>query len=209
MTSNLRSLPAAMALVACLLGHASPVRAQGVELAPFGGYRFGGDFFELLAARPVDADGSPAVGFVLNVPISAGLQVEALVAHQDAHVAIPARPYPGPPARVRITVDHLQAGGLQELDDGRVRPFLTGVLGLTRYAAPGDSEIRFTAGAGGGVKLFPLSSIGFRLDGRVFATLVDADAGALACSSGVCLTALHVDVVWQAEFSAGVVFRLR
>ena len=94
MTSNLRSLPAAMALVACLLGHASPVRAQGVELAPFGGYRFGGDFFELLAARPVDADGSPAVGFVLNVPISAGLQVEALVAHQHAHVAVPARPYP-------------------------------------------------------------------------------------------------------------------
>ena len=90
-----------------------------------------------------------------------------------------------------------------------MRPFLTGVLGLTRYAAPGDSEIRFTAGAGGGVKLFPLSSIGFRLDGRVFATLVDADASALVCSSGACLTALHVDVVWQAEFSAGVVFRLR
>jgi hypothetical protein len=52
----------------------------------------------------------------------------------------------------------MQAGGLQEFSGGRVRPFLTGVLGLTRYAAEGaNSEIRFTAGAGGGVKLFPVS----------------------------------------------------
>ena len=41
---------------------AAPLRAQGVELMPFGGYRFGGDFFELVAEHPVDLDGSPALG---------------------------------------------------------------------------------------------------------------------------------------------------
>ena len=128
--------------------------------------------------------------------------------HQNAHVWIPTGPFDRA-TRWHITVDHVQGGGLRELNDGRVRPFLTGMLGLTRYAAEGDSEIRFTAGAGGGVKLFPVSNLGLRLDGRLNATFVDADARFLACAHGACISAIQVDVVWQAEFTAGVVFRLR
>ena len=94
------------------------------------------------------------------------------------------------------------------MDDGRVRPFLTGLVGLTRYAAEGDTEVRFTVGVGGGVKLFPVSNVGLRLDGRLYATFVDAAARFLACAHGACISAIEVDVVWQAEFTAGVVFRL-
>ena len=173
---------------------------------PFGGYRFGGDFFEIVADDAVDLDGAPALGFVLNVPLYEGLQFEALLTHQSAHISVPSRPFE-PPTRWHVTVDHLQGGGLQEFADGRVRPFVTGLVGLTRYAALGDSEIRFTVGAGGGVKLFPLSHIGVRLDGRVYATFLDADARFLACGPGVCVSALHVDLVWQAEFTAGLVLR--
>ena len=90
---------------------------------------------------------------------------------------------------------------------GRLRPFLTGTLGLTRYAAEADSELRFTLGAGGGMKLFPTPHVGLRLDGRVFATFVDAGGSVIACSPGSCFLALHADVVWQAEFTAGVVVR--
>jgi hypothetical protein len=206
MTNVLRALAAAT-VVTCLAGNPPPLHAQGVELVPFGGYRFGGDFFEIVAEHAVDLDGAPALGFVLNVPVYEGLQVEALLTHQSAHVSVPAGPFE-PPTRWHVTVDHLQGGGLQEFADGRVRPFVTGVVGLTRYAALGDSEIRFTAGAGGGVKLFPLSHVGVRLDGRVYATFLDADARFLACGPGVCVSALHVDIVWQAEFTAGIVVRL-
>jgi hypothetical protein len=69
--------------------------------------------------------------------------------------------------------------------------------------------VRFAVGAGGGVKLFPIANLGLRLDARLNATFVDADARFLACTNGVCISALHVDVVWQAEFSAGLVVRLR
>lgn len=197
-----------MLLAACLIGHASPLDAQSVELMPFGGYRFGGDLFELAAEGPVDLDGSPALGVVLNVPVSEGLQVEALFTQQ--RVTVPIRPGQVDPAsRWHVTVGHAQVGGLQEFAGGRVRPFLTGVLGLTRYAAAGDSEIRFTVGAGGGVKLFHASHVGLRLDGRLYTTFIDADARFLACAHGTCIAALSVDVVWQAEFTAGVVFRLR
>ena len=198
----------AIALAIALAGSAAPVHAQGIELMPFAGYRLGGDFFELLAARPVDLDGAPAVGVVLNVPLSAGLQVEALVSQQQATFAV-ADGLLHPSVRWRATVGHAQVGGLQEFADGKVRPFLTGLLGLTRYATAGDAEVRFTIGAGGGVKLFPVSMLGLRLDGRVHATFVDADASATACASGRCLSRIHVDMVWQTEFTAGLVVRLR
>jgi hypothetical protein len=200
--------PGAVALVICLVAFTAPLRAQGVEFMPFGGYRFGGDFFELVAEHPADLDGSPSLGFVLNVPLSDGLQVEAMVTRQTAQVSVPTGPLTAA-ARWHISVDHVQGGGLRELSSGRVRPFLTGVLGLTRYAAEGDSEIRFTTGAGGGVKLFPVPHVGLRLDGRLYATFVDADMRFLACLPGTCITAVNVDVVWQAEFTAGLVVRLR
>lgn len=201
-------MPRTLVLCALLvLGVSSEVRAQGIELMPFAGYRFGGDFFELLAGRQVDLDGSPTLGLVVNVPLSGGLQVEALVTQQQATFLVPANLQPA--TRWRATVSHAQVGGLQELSDGTVRPFLTGLLGLTRYATTGDSEVRFTIGAGGGVKLLPLSKMGFRFDGRVHATFVDANATAAACVSGRCRVAVDVDMVWQAEFTAGIIFRLR
>jgi hypothetical protein len=179
--------------------------AQTVEIAPVGGYRFGGGFFEQVTQQPVDLDGAPSVGVVVNVPLRDGLFVEALVTHQEAGVTVPESPS-GPATRWRIVVDHWQGGGLQEFGrDRRARPFLTGLLGLTRYAAEGDNEIRFTASAGGGVKLVPVPRVGVRLDGRVFATFVEAEGRAIACSPGICLVGFDADIVWQAEFTVGLV----
>ena len=189
-------------------GEAANASAQDFEITPFGGYRFGGDFFELLTRQPLDLDGAPTVGVAVDVPMSRGLQFEALFTHQSAHVSVPAFPL-GPPVRWQMTVDHWQAGGLQEFDTGRVRPFLTGTLGLTRYATSGDNEVRFALGAGGGVKLFPADHVGLRLNGRLFATFVDADVQVFACSPGICFVGFHADVVWQLEFTAGLIVRFR
>ena len=106
-----------------------------------------------------------------------------------------------------FALDYWLAGGLQEWNYGRIRPFLTGVLGFTRYAAEGDNEIRLAGAAGGGVKLFPSPRIGVRLDSRFFATLVDAQGSVFACTPGVCLISLHADLAWQAEFTAGLILR--
>ena len=198
------------AVVVLLLSITSvPATAQTsdrVELTVFGGYRFGGDFYEIASRRPVDADGAPAFGIFLNIPFTVETQIEALVTHQQARFTVPASSE-GPEARFRVTVDHYQVGGLTELGGVRARPFLTGALGLTRYEASGDHEVRFSGSAGGGVKLFPSSRIGVRLDGRVFATLVDANFDTLACGGGICLGSIDTWIVWQAEFTAGVVVR--
>jgi hypothetical protein len=193
-------------IVIALLACTTPLSAQGVEIAPFGGYKFGGDLFEIAAGQPLDTDGAPALGVVVDVPLWRGFQIEGLVSRQEAEVLAP-RVRSGPPLRRRIAVDQWQGGALQEFIDGPVRPFLTSGFGLTRYAADDDSEMRFAISAGGGVKLFPSSHVGVRLDGRVIATFIDASGNAFACTPGACLVALHVNVAWQAEFSAGVVFK--
>ena len=185
-------------------------RAQAVEISPLIGYRFGGVFFERITGRPVDLDGSRTVGAVVNVMFrEPGLFAEALFTHQEARLTFRDGPFSAP-SNSQITVDHVQGGGLQEFGASRrVRPFLTGVVGLTHYAAVGDHEIRFTVAAGAGVKLMPARHFGLRLDGRVFATFADLDGRAIACSPGVCLLAFNADLVWQAEFSAGLIVRFR
>ncbi len=188
----------------CFLGRVAPSSAQIVEIAPFGGYRFGGDFFELVTNQPIDLDGAPSIGVAINVPLRDGLFVEGIFSHQDAEFTVPASAF-GPGTRWRIVVEHWLAGGLQEFGSGKARPFLSGLFGLTRYAGQDDNEIRFTVGAAGGVKLFPTRRIGARLDGRVFATFVDVEGRTIACSPGVCLAAFSADVVWQTEFTAGLV----
>jgi len=182
-------------------------RAQSLEVTPFYGYRFGNDFFELVTAQPLDLDGAPAYGVVVDVPLSEGFQIEALFSRQHAHVLVPPRGF-APAVSWHINVDHWQGGGLQELGEAlRVRPFLTGTLGLTHFGSDVDSEFRFTLAAGGGVKLFPSRHVGVRLDGRVFATFLEGHGNAAACGPGGCILALNLDVVWQADFTAGVVVR--
>src|SRR5262245_35673809 len=146
MTTRPSRVIGAITFVLCVIGLTANLCAQGVEITPFGGYRFGNDFYELITGRPVDVDGAPAVGLIVDVPLHEGLQFEALFTHQNAAISVPS--LLGPPSRWHVSVDHLQAGGLQEYADGHVRPFATGMLGLTRYAGVGDSEVRFTLGAG-------------------------------------------------------------
>ena len=192
-------------VVVLVLAPGTRASAQTIEVMPFAGYRFGGDFFEIATGRPVDADGAPAAGAVVNVALGGGLYVEGLFTGQRARFTT--TDLTGEPVQWRVSVDHWQAGGLQELRQHRVRPFLTGVVGLTRYAIEGDNEVRFAVGGGGGVKLFPSPRLGVRLDGRLFATFADIGGRAVACSVSPCFVALDLDVVWQAEFSAGLVVR--
>lgn len=196
-------------LAATVLGaFAAPSSAQTVEIAPFGGFRFGSALVDTINGRPIVVDGAPAVGLIVDVPLASGMQIEGAFSHQRAALFVADQSF-GPSPTLHVSVDHWQAGGLQEFGESpRARPFLTGVLGLTRYGAGGDNEIRFTTGAGGGVKLFPVPHIGVRLEGRVFATFLDASGTGLACGGRGCLIALHVDVAWQAEFTAGLVVRL-
>jgi hypothetical protein len=181
-----------------------PVSAQTVQITPVAGYRFNNDLFELATSQKVDVDGAPTLGGAVNVDLGHDLWFEGMFTHQEAHITAVGVPA-GTPAQWRVTVDQFFAGGRQDFTAGRARPFLTGLLGLTLYGVDGDHEARFSVSAGGGV-LVPLQRrLGVRLDGRVVTTFADGDVHAFACASGGCLFRLHLDVAWQAEFTAGFV----
>jgi hypothetical protein len=180
-----------------------PAQAQTVEVAPFGGYRFGGGFYEIVTGASVDVDGAPSFGAALNVRIGEDLFVEGLFTHQQARFTLPPS-LDAAQTRWRVDVDHYQVGGLRELMPGRARPFLTGAVGLTRYASQGDNEFRFTVSAGGGVKLFATEHLALRLDGRGYATFVNGEGDVLFCAPGICIGSFDVAVVWQAEFTAAM-----
>jgi len=199
-------LAGALTVVAALAVCTTPSLAQGIELTPLAGYRFGGDFFEIVTAHAVDVDGAVALGLIADIPLTDGLQFEGVVTHQQADVVVPASV--GRPASLRAAVDYFQAGALQEFDVGRVRPFLTGLLGLTRVAAEADNAFRFSLSAGGGVKVFPTPRVGLRLESRVFTTFMDANGTTVLCGPRGCLLALRLNMVWQIEFTAGIVFRI-
>ena len=191
MASRLRT---AVGVCALLVASASLASAQAVEVSPIAGTRAGGDLFEVAAGRALDVDFAPVVGGALNVDLGEGLSFEGIYSHQWAKEA-----------GIRLSIDHYLAGGRQEFGTGRARPFLSGLLGLTRYAANGDGEIRFTLAAGGGLKVAMQRHLGLRLDSRVSTTFVDAEARAVACSPGMCLVAGNAALVWQIEFSGGLV----
>ena len=120
-------------------------------------------------------------------------------------MTVPAGPF-APPVTWRITVDHWQGGGLQEFGlDPRVRPFVTGLLGLTRYAAAGDDEIRFSVSGGGGVKLMPTRRPASASTGACLRpSRMSMHKWSVADRASV-WTGIYADIVWQAEFTAALV----
>ena len=186
---------------------ASAAAAQSVEIAPFYGYRFGQSVTRVIGAQTVDDDGGPSFGLLLNVPVGDrldGVQFEALFSRERARVKFTGSPF-DPPTFANIEVDHHMIGGIQELDAGKARSFIGGLLGLTRYAAPGDTEVRFTLALATGAKFFTTKNIGLRVDARIYMTVLSLNGGGV-CAGG-CVLAFNVNPVWQADLTAGLLLR--
>jgi hypothetical protein len=100
--------------------------------------------------------------------------------------------------------------------ESKVRPYAFGGLGATVYGlAPInnidiDGSTRFSTTWGGGVKVFPTPSIGFKATARWTPTYIKSDAEGIYCSPywpWSCWVVGDPDYSNQLEFSAGVVFR--
>lgn len=193
-------------VVAGIAAGSEAARAQTVEISPFGGYRVGGSFAEVDGRTVVDDDGGPSVGVVVDVAFGSrldGLKLEGVFSRERADLRVLGGPL-DPPGRVRVEVDHIQVGGVQELAGGRLRPFLAGLLGLTRYAVPGDTEVRFGIGVGAGAKFFATRNVGLRLDARGYLTIVDAGGGGV-CGGFGCAVSYRANPAFQADLTAGFI----
>jgi hypothetical protein len=186
------------------------VEEQRVEVSPFGGYRFGWGVSNVGGIPVVDDDGGVSFGAIVNVPLGPSyddLIFEGLFSREQARVKIQSTGSFSAPVSANVVVDHLMAGVSRELDSSspRARAFISGLAGLTRYAAADDFEVRFTVGLGAGGKFYPTRHLGFRLDARGYMTIISL-GGAGACSGG-CTFVFAANPVFQADLTAGLILR--
>lgn len=182
-----------------------PASAQRVEITPFGGYRVGASIGQVNGRAVIDDDGGPSAGVVVDVVFGAledGLKVEGVFSRQTAELALQGSIF-DPPDFVRVEVDQIHVGGIRDLSDGRVRPFLAGLLGITRYAVPGDAEVRFAVGVGTGLKLYATRHLGIRLDARGYMTVTSL-SGAGVCGGYGCAVAFSASPAFQGDLTAGL-----
>lgn len=198
-----------IALATLLLIAALPAGAQELlgserfELTPFFGYRIGGHFNGFTEAIEYPFAGATSWGGLVDINLNRNnYKFELLWSHQDTGLD---RVFEGE-SRKPLQIDHFQAGIMQEVGNERARLAVAALAGGTRFASPGlGSETRFSGSIGGVAKVFVTPHVGLRLDARAYGVFVKGVTGAF-CVSGTCTFAYSGNMLWQGDFTAGLIF---
>lgn len=189
----------------------SPRAAQPLlfEVAGFGALAVGGHF------RWADAGAATGTGstvsladhgtFALAADLLAdeGSQYELFYSRESTdlsgHLGIP---------RTGVTIEYLHLGGTLLLDDTpNIKPYIVGGLGVTRLTPreQGNTDTRFSASLGFGLRWPVTRHFSVRLEGRGFVTLVNQDAAVFCRSDQGLLCRIHGSgqTFVQGEFLAG------
>ncbi len=193
--------------ILCLLAALPGLCLARVEVTPFYGYQFGGDFEDAETGRSYDLDSGPCAGAQLNLDLSDITQLEFYYSHQETELEsgglFPSDPF------FDLDVDYYHIGGTLLLGEDQWQPFVVGTLGATRLS-PEPSSIgsltRFSLGLGGGLRYFPTERLGLYLAGRALFTFIDSDTR-IRIESGTTTAQIHTDGLTQAVLQAGLIFR--
>ena len=185
----------------------SILRAEGWEVGPTVGVRFGGRLIDQQTGNSLDIEPSPAMGLTLGRSFNYGnQQAELVYSRQDSEIDLIGV---NAVETVDITVEQYYFGLTRLYDpygSEKFRPFLEGLIGATQLNPDGyKSRLFFSLGAVVGIKYFATKALGFRLDGRVFSTFTNGST-AVACSGG-CVANYSGSVTWQGEISPSVFLR--
>ena len=187
-------------------------RAQSVEIAPFGGWQFGGGFGTQEGLVNINAD--VAYGISVDVRVRQDGFLEFIYSRKETTLELrsddPFDQFLINKEVFDVSVEYYQAGGVFEFDveNRAVRPFVVLTAGVTRLRperADLESEWRFSMGGGGGLKVFLSERWGLRFDARAWPTFLSG-GGKFFCSlPGGCLIGFNTATSWQGSATAGVI----
>ena len=176
----LRPRLAAILLSSGILAPA-PVAAAAskpIELVPLLGVRGGEDLAANVPGQPAATAGASAsFGLEVDVFVRPDAWFEAFIDHQS--LSFSADPSTFGTSHFDMAVDYLQFGGGYEPKDGRVRPFVSATLGVTRYGtSTGDVQTAtaFSGSLGGGFKVPAGKRLSLRFEVLGYATGSGASA---------------------------------
>jgi hypothetical protein len=178
----------------------------GFEISPSINYRFGGGFEDANTDAHIHLDESAGYGLVLDFDIQPDRQVEIYLSRQRTKMSS-GGPFTGNPL-FDVSVDYYHIGGLYQFEGERLRPFISGTLGLTRMdpqRADLRAETRISAALGGGAKFFFTESLGIRLDVHGIYTAINSDTS-IFCAGG-CAVQVRSNGFIQGELGAGLILR--
>jgi len=208
--SKLRYLQLATLLLLC----STVALAAEIELTPFYGYTFGGQFDDLPGIEDFEIRDGDSYGATFGFMTSAETQVEVLWSHQDTDLRVnPFGPFRGSilGSTLGMTVDQYHIGGLYlpYTGDHALRPFVSASVGVTVFNPDGlNSEGKFSFSLGGGLKYYVGERLGFRLQARWTPTYVNStDVGVFCDPFGFCYVLEDSNFVNQVEASAGVIIK--
>lgn len=195
----------------------APARAADAprfEIAPFAGYRTGGNF----DVEPTTEGGttqSADIGDAASFGVDFGLYrdrnsfYELLYSRQgsslDSKVAAL--------DKLDVTVEYYQFGGTAIFPQAsdRLLPYLSLTLGATRFSADGyDSDTKFSGSLGGGLRVPFNDYVAATLGLRGYLTFVDSNTEFLCVSNGgngSCLLRSSGSTIFQAEAQLGLALR--
>jgi hypothetical protein len=179
--------------------------ALSLEVTPSIGYRLGGEFEDETSGETVDLDEAPSYGLILSLNLDEQSQIELFWSHQETSLEDDAL-FSGA-TLLDLDVDYIHFGGTYIVDGELVRPFVVASMGVTHMnpeQAGFDSETRFSAALGGGIRLFFTRHIGLRIEGRGFATFIDSDS-AVFCRDFTCAIHVKGNMLWQFGAQVGLI----
>jgi len=181
---------------------------NNIEITPFVGYRFAGDFNAINSDAEITTNirlnEDTSYGFLLAWDYDRKRQGELLVSHytsrfsQGLNLA----------SNDNLAITYVHIGGNVPISDGVVPLFVTGGLGLTHFS-PDDSllsdETRFSFNLGLATKILISEQISLRFGGRVYATLFNSDSQ-IFCNKQNCAVSISSDLWIQSEVNVGITF---
>jgi len=183
-----------------------------VEITHFVGYQFGGRirFYE----GELRVKDNANFGVALSTEIRPNVQFE--VSWSQMKTSANFRPnydYEYLSGSFDVNVNYFQAGGIWEMDKGKLRPYGLFSLGATWFDAKKSSiedAWRFSIALGGGLKIWLSDHIGIRLQGRLLLPMYFSGAG-LFCGIGTGGSGCGVSVgtgstIVQGDFTGGLIF---
>ena len=176
-----------LSLLAIVPVCAAQVRGGTVELNPFAGYLFGGRFpagsLAIFDTR-VDVDDHATYGGRLGWNITSKLELEAQYSRTETAFVTPGSHELFGASGQRLgdlRMEYLMGYGTFNFGRGRAVPYVTFGMGaarltpdicrgVTKPCVNPDTDTRFTASAGVGLKAFMTPHFGLRFDGRYYGT---------------------------------------
>ena len=183
---------AALSLAAALLALALPgvahaqIRQNTVEISPFYGYLWGGEFAHgsnSLFNETVDAEDHATWGARLGYNFTESVEFEAQWSRTDTHFVTHDSGDvfgPGGERLGDLRIDYWMGYGTFNFGHRRFVPYITlgagaGVLHPSGTAVAAHDSTRFTGSLGGGLKIFVTPHFGLRFDGRGYSTYLNGD----------------------------------